>query len=137
MPRRPTAFVVACLAASALGPVGMAHAHPTTRFKACAYNEISQSCSDNNTFLYGSTVYLKGTVRPTHAGQTASVLRRMPYSSVWRRVATVRISDSGKMRYSWVTTYDDAVQRRPYWFRFNIPGHGTSNDVQAWVISGE
>jgi hypothetical protein len=47
------------------------------------------------------------------------------------------VSDYGKMRYEWKTTYDDAVQNKPYWFKFKIQNHGHSNPVQVWVIFGE
>lgn len=49
------------------------------------------------------------------------------------RVAAVRVSDYGKMRYEW-TTHDDADQHDPYLFRFKITGHGRSNKVQTWVL---
>ena len=98
---------------------------------------LGRGLHPNMTYGYGMTVVLRGRVNPAHADLRASVLRRNPYSSKWRRVATVPIAAGGRMRYSWHTTYEDAVQHRPYWFRFNIPGHGKSNDVQAWVIFGE
>ncbi len=41
------------------------------------------------------------------------------------------------MRYTWETTYEDAVQNRPYLFKFKIVNHGVSNGVQVWVLFGE
>lgn len=68
---------------------------------------------------------------------SSTVVRKRPYASTWRVVGEVSISDTGPMRWSWDTTVDDAVQRRPYEFRFRIPGHGLSNKVEVFVLLGE
>jgi hypothetical protein len=118
---------------------GTAAAHPTRDFHACAaYNRAGHFCEERGVaYTYGRTVRLRGHAQPSHTWQVALVVRRNPYSSRWRVVDEVPISDSGRMRWSWRTTMDDAVQRRPYEFRFRIPGHGLSNPVEAYVLFGE
>lgn len=119
--------------------VGTASAHPATEFRACAaYQRVGGSCvARGGAYAYGTTVHLRARVSPAHAAQRASVVRKRPYASTWRVVGEVFISDTGRMRWAWHTTIDDAVQRRPYEFRFRIPGHGLSNKVEAFVLFGE
>jgi hypothetical protein len=132
MRRRVGVIVVALLALSLAQP---AAAHDATRFRACT---VSGGCSRiGAAFLYGDTVVIRAKVRPPHAGYVASVLRRAPRSDRWVRVARVTVSDSGRMRYRWRTEREDAVQDRPYRFRFRIQGHGTSNSTEAYVLFGE
>ncbi len=112
-----------------------AAAHDARRFRACT---ASGGCfTIGAAFLYGDTVVVRAKVRPPHAGYVASVLRRAPRSDRWVRVARVTVSASGRMRYRWRTEREDAVQDRPYLFRFKIPGHGTSNRTEAYVLFGE
>ena len=136
--RRIAAVVGVVVMLSAFAPVTTSLAHPTTSFDACAaYKRTSQACVDNASYLYGDTVFLRANVAPTHAGTLAAVLRRDPRSNVWMRVAAVRVSDYGKMRFEWTTTHDDADQLDPYLFRFKIVGHGRSNKVRTWILLGE
>lgn len=133
-----TAVVGVIATLSAFAPVTPSLAHPTTSFEACAtYRHSSPTCSDNASYLYGQTVYLRAKATPAHAGSMAAVLRRDPRSNVWMRVAAVRVSDYGKMRYEWETSRADADQQDPYLFRFKITGHGRSNKLQTWVLLGE
>jgi hypothetical protein len=135
--RRIASIVGVVVMLSAFGPV-TSLAHPTTSFEACAaYKLTSQTCLDNASYLFGETVYLRAKVAPAHAGSMAAVLRRDPGSNVWMRVAAVRVSDYGKMRFEWTTSRDDADQQDPYLFRFKITGHGRSNKVRTWVLLGE
>ena len=114
-------------------------AHPTTAFHACtAHSRSGGECSTiGAAFAYGDTVWIRGKVRSAHSQYSAAVLRRNPHSSNWRTVDQVPISDYGKMRFSWRTTQDDAVQDAPYVFKFKIRGHGSSNRTQAFVLFGE
>lgn len=82
-------------------------------------------------------MYLRGKVSPAHAGKMAGVWRRKPHGNTWKKVDTAEISEQGRIRWSWETTEDDAVQDAPYRFQFRIPDHGRSNRVLAWVIFGE
>ncbi len=118
---------------------GTASAHPTAEFRACAaHQRVGGSCvARGAAYVYGSTVHLRARVSPAHAAQRASIVRKRPYASTWRVVGQVFISDTGRMRWAWHTTIDDAVQRRPYEFRFRIPGHGLSNRVEVFVLLGE
>jgi hypothetical protein len=121
---------------SVLSMAQAASAHDTTSFRACTVSR--GGCGTiGSAFLYGDTVIVRGQVRPPHAGYTARVLRRDPRSDGWVKVAEVTVSESGTMRYRWRTEYEDADQRRPYLFRFKIPGHGTSNTTEAYVLFGE
>ena len=118
---------------------GTAPAHPTRDFDACAaYQRTGGPCTARGgAYQYGATVHLRGQVSPSHASQTALVVRKRPFSSTWRVVDEVFISDTGHMRWAWHTTVDDAVQRRPYEFRFRIADHGLSNKVEVFVLFGE
>jgi len=136
--KRIAAVVGVVVMLSAFAPLTTSIAHPTTSFQACAaYTRTSQTCVDNASYLYGDTVFLRAKVAPTHAGALAAVLRRDPRSNVWMRVAAARVSDYGKMRFEWTTTYDDADQQDPYLLKFKIVGHGSSNKVRTWVLLGE
>lgn len=118
---------------------GSASGHPTTEFRACAaHQRVGGSCfARGGSYAYGTTVHLRARVSPAHSEHRALVVRKRPYASTWRVVAEVFISDTGRTRWSWHTTVDDAVQRRPYEFRFRIPGHGLSNKVEVFVLLGE
>ena len=118
---------------------GAAAAHPTRDFDACAaYRRSVGSCvARGAAYAYGSTVHLRAHVTSSHSSQRALVVRKRPYSSSWRVVDEVSISDTGRMRWAWHTTVDDAVQRRPYEFRFRIANHGLSNRVEVFVLFGE
>ena len=127
--------VVSILVAGA----GVAAAHPTRDFDACAaYRRSGGSCVTRGAaYAYGSTVHLRAHVTSSHPSQRALVVRKRPYSSTWRVVDEVDISDTGRIRWEWHTTVDDAVQRRPYEFRFRIAEHGVSNRVEVFVLFGE
>ena len=118
---------VAIVGALALAAGG----HPVNRFRACTYarGECMQVGAE---IAWGNTVVVKGKVRPPHAGNVATVLRRNPHGHVWREIATVDVSDAGTMRYRWVTTHDD-VRDHPYLFKFRIRGHGRSDATEATV----
>ena len=120
-----------------LASFGVGDAHPARDFDACT-DHTRRLCIDRGAaFGYGSLVTIKGHVRPAHSHQEAIVLRQKPHSRVWRRVDTVSISDSGRMRYQWRTDHGDAVQNAPYLFRFRILGHGASNPTEAYILFGE
>lgn len=111
----------------------LAAAHPVNRFRACT-KEGARGCMQVGAQIpFDATVVLKGKVRPLHAGVMADVLRRNPHGHVWREVGQVRVSDGGTLRYRWPTTYEDA-RRKPYLFKFRIPGHGRSNVTEAEVF---
>jgi hypothetical protein len=126
------------LALVLVAPV-FASAHPVSEFHACAaHRRVGGPCFDRGAaYNYGTTVHLRAQVTPTHTTLQALVVRKKPYSSRWRVVDEVAISDTGRMHWAWHTTIEDAVQRRPYEFRFRIPNHGVSNRVEAFVLFGE
>ena len=133
------AGLVAIASAIVLTATPVATAHPTHSFDACGANRRhGGACYDNGaTYLYGDTVFLRGKVSPPHSRFTAGVWRQRPGSHHWRRVDSVPISDTGRMRWSWRTTRDDADQSDPYHFQFRIHGHGHSGSIPIWVIFGE
>jgi hypothetical protein len=49
-------------------------------------------------------------------------------------VNAIRVSESGRMRWRWKTTFQDADRHRPYTFKFVIARHRASNDVRVWVL---
>ncbi len=129
-------LVAVVVALTTLWAGAAAGAHDAKRFRACTVS--AGSCSTvGAAFLYGDVVRIRGIVEPVHAGLEAKVLRLDPGSDAWERVATVVVSDAGRMRYVWRTRYRDAVQDAPYRFRFSIPGHGASNATEAYVLLGE
>jgi hypothetical protein len=131
--RRSVTVVLTALVAALLAPVAIAH--PAGEFDACLTSPDVDFCSDSFSYIFGDTVVLKGVVETVHA--RAIVLRRTPHEPGWHRVGSVAISDAGRMRFIWRTHRPDAVQDAPYRFRIQIPGHGTSDVVEAWVLFGE
>ena len=133
-------LVVGALAIGSLLGAAPSSAHDARSFDACAARRAragAPTCGRNVTFLYGDTVFLRGSVEPPHARFEGVVLLKRPSADRWERVDTVPISDAGRMRYVWATDVDDADQMAPYRFRFKIPGHGRSNAVIVWVLFGE
>ena len=112
-----------------------AAAHPTDLFDACLTRSEVDLCDDTFSYVFGDTVILKGTVSPVHG--EAVVLMKAPGDDRFRGVATVAISDAGRMKWRGHTRRRDAVQNEPYLLRFKIPGHGKSDVVEAFVLFGE
>lgn len=135
--RRAVTVAVLATSTALIWPIPSAVGHEPRSFEACTVQEPGSCMSIGAAFIYGDRVVVRGKVRPTHAGRVARVLRRDPHSTDWNVVATVTVSDRGRMRFVWETTRDDAVQDAPYLFRFRIPGHGRSNTTEAFVLFGE
>jgi hypothetical protein len=53
---------------------------------------------------------------------------------VWERVHTVRIADTGRMRWEWHPGKPDVINDHPYRFQFRIPGHGRSDIVRMFIV---
>jgi hypothetical protein len=113
-------------ATAAAGPVDI---------DACLTRADVDVCDNTFSYLYGDTVILKGTAPSTY--DEAVVQRKAPGADAWERVATVSISDAGRMRWRWRTRRSDVVQDAPYLLRFRIRGHGRSDTVEAFVLFGE
>jgi hypothetical protein len=105
-------------------------------FTACGSATRGGECTSSLSVLYGSTVYLEGTVDPPHADLQA-VVWHQDTEGDWERWGAVNISARGKMRYAWQTTLDDGDQVTPHHVQFRIPGHGKSNKVEVMVFFGE
>ncbi len=132
-----TAIIAIALTASMFGPWPAA-ANVPTEFTACvAPDQVSDHCTKKgDDYLAGSSLYFRGEVTPAHSEFTAKVLRRKPGGSVWRKVATVDISATGRMGWTWDTRLRDGAIG-PYKVMFRIPGHGKSAVVSVGVIVGE
>jgi hypothetical protein len=102
-------------------------------FTACIGPVQSDYCSTDDTYLAGDDLWLRGKVKPAHAGMIATVQTKEPGEDVWQGVATDTISDAGKMRWTWATDVSDA-RTKPYRLRWKIPGHGTSEVVKVLLI---
>jgi hypothetical protein len=133
------AGLLGCLIVAVLGgSAGRAFGDKPDTFTACvAYQKGGGFCGKTATYLYGDTVWVRGHVDPPHADLRAAVWRKRPHGSAFRRVGSAAIWESGKIKWKWKTTSDDAVQDAPYRFQLRIPGHGRSRIVNAWVIFGE
>lgn len=117
-----------------------AGAHPTRAFDLCgAFRRHGGPCFDTTVgYQYAEqTVFLRGRASPPHSRFTAGVWRQRPRSHNWRRVDSVPISDTGRMRWSWRTTLGDADQQYPYHFQFRIRRHGHSNSLPVLITLGE
>jgi len=125
-------------------------AHQTTEFTACTVHTPGHCIKMGAAFLYGDTVLFKGSVKPDHAGSVVSVVRREPCfhpnghacpdgapPGGWHKVGTVQVSDRNRIRFSWKTRFRDVVQNAPYYFKFKILNHGSSNVTEAYVTTGE
>jgi hypothetical protein len=134
--RHITVVVGAVTALSVIGPLTMSIAHPIRSFDSCAARSLtSETCLRQERYTLNQTVYLRGRVTPPHAGFRAGVDRLDPGSNVWMRVDAVRVSDTGRMRWRWETTFHDADRHHPYRFRFAIFRHPRVSDVvRVWVL---
>jgi hypothetical protein len=133
--RRAAAILAAEILLAAASPVGVAAAHPTGAFDACLTRADVDVCDDTFSYVFGDVVVLRGTIETAHP--RALVLVRPPRSDRWQRWGRIPISDAGTMTFRWRTHRDDADQQRPYRLRFQIPGHGQSDIVKAYVLFGE
>jgi hypothetical protein len=124
-----TALLLVCLAAPAV-------ANTPDSFTACAKKRPDAPCRTSIAVRAGRTVYLRGKVVPSHTRFEAELWHQAPDLST-ELLATVPISDTGRMKYTWETTTADGSQTDPNWFQFRIPGHGDSNDVEVMVFLGE
>ncbi len=124
----------AVLAAQILLLVPTANAHHAESFTACRWRSAFHDCRESKIYLAGDLVVLKGLVKPSHRDYQAEVWRRLPNSSVWRKLKEVDIYRHGGMFFKWRTDDDDAYIDAPYSFQFRIPGHGRSNKVRLEVI---
>ncbi len=134
MRRAGLVMAVAILALAALPPMN-AVAHPTETFDACLTFADRDECEDSFAYLYGDVVVMKATVSPVH--DEVVVQRKAPGADRWENVEAVSINDAGRMKWRWHTHRPDADQLHPYRLRFRIPGHGTTDVVEAFVLFGE
>lgn len=125
--------IVALLALSALaGPAG---ADTPDSFTACiAPKKTGGYCESGDIFAAGSTLWLRGKVRPPHAGLVAKVFLRRPGSDSWDKVGTDTVSAKGRLKWAWHTSVDDANPHL-YKLRFKISGHGASEIATAVLPS--
>ena len=109
-----------------------AAAHPTSAFRGCI--EDGDRCRWQSTVLAdGSTARVTGIPTPKHSGSVVRVLRFDPRTGVWQLVGTSIVHRWGKARWLWQVESTDA-RNRPYPFRFEIPGHGTSTIARLAVV---
>lgn len=131
--RRWPSVVSALVLAGSL--VSVADAHPISSFRGCI--EDGDRCRWRSTVLAdGSTARVTGVARPKHSGSAVQVWRFDPRTADWRLVGTTVVYRWGKARWSWQVERADA-RRRPYRFRFEIPGHGVSTIARLDVVSGD
>jgi len=121
----------------ALLAVGMpAAANTPESFTACiAPDETSTYCESGDTYLVGSTLWLRGKVKPAHAGMDAKVQTKEPGNDEWAKVGKVTVSDAGEMSWTWKTEASDA-DADAYRLRFKIPDHGKSEVATVWLTPG-
>lgn len=112
---------------------GPAIANVPDSFTACIGPVQATYCSSGDTYQVGDALWLRGKVRPSHAGMTALVLMKEPGSDTWEQVGSDAVADTGKLRWTWRS---DASDSSPdfYRFRWKIPGHGLSEIVKVRVI---
>jgi hypothetical protein len=134
--RRILVVVGAGMALSVIAPLTTSIAHPIRSFEACAArSRTTATCLRQQRYILNESVYLRGKVTPAHAGFRAAVLQLDPGSNVWISVDGVRVSETGRMRWRWETTFHDADRHHPYTFKFEIFGHPRASDVvRTWVL---
>ena len=126
-------LVVAAVGAILLAPQA-ASAHPTRSFDACAaYRRHGGDCLDAASYVAGDRVSLRARVQPPHARQHAYVIFLRPGADEWRRGVSVGISATGRMHWSFRSAPQDP-DRKPWRFRFRIPGHGKSDVVEVFLL---
>jgi len=100
--------------------------HPIRSFDACV-GRWRDVCSDRGEWLAGDHPRVEGLVEPHHKYMRAELWRRAPHGT-WEPIAWVAIRDSGRMTWQWDTTTDD-IRKRPWRFRYRIPGHERTSDI--------
>jgi hypothetical protein len=112
--------------------------HPPRSFDSCAaYRRHGGYCGDTASYSYGDRVFLRAAVRPSHADLDARVIFLRPGADRWRRGVGVPITETGRMRWSFRSSRDDADQTEPWLFRFRIFGHGRSDAAEVFILFGE
>ena len=132
--------MVALAIASVLSaaPAFPALAHTPERFDACAApHREAGTCEDTATYVFGDRVFLRARVVPFHARLEARVRYLRPGAAEWRGGVLVRISETGRMRWSFRSQKGDADQTEPWRFRFRIADHGRSDTVTVFILFGE
>lgn len=102
-------------------------------FTACIGPVQATYCSSGDTYQVGDLLWLRGKVRPPHAGMTAQVQLKEPGSDTWEKVGSDVVADTGKVRWTWRTDVSDSSPDF-YRFRWKIPGHGASEIVKVRVV---
>ncbi len=108
-------------------------AHRTRSFQACVSAGEGLRCHSSYAVLPGTTVYLRGRVRPRHRDEIVRIRRRRPEASRWKVVGTTNVRQEGRMSWSWDTTSDHVDRNDPWRFKFVINDHGVSNVVRLYV----
>jgi hypothetical protein len=108
-------------------------ATPGTSFNACV-GRLDGICKHQVLVLAGDGQNIIAEIRPFSPGMRAILLRRADDGS-WQRIASVAVNDRGRMSWEWVTTDQDVRGRRPWAFKYRIPGHGESDVVYVRVIA--
>lgn len=112
--------------------------HPTSSFDSCAaYRRHGGYCGDTASYAYGDRVFLRAVVRPSHADLDARVVFLRPGADRWRRGVSVPITETGRMRWSFRSSREDADQTEPWRFRFRIVDHGASDVATVFILLGE
>jgi hypothetical protein len=126
-----TVAILACVVLQT--PIALSH--PADDFDACVTSaRRGQACRNAVVVLAGDSAFVKGRIRPRHAGQVASVRRLAPHASSWRQVGTALVHEKGGIRWQWVTLPGDAHPFTSWRFRFALPAHGWSDVVRVRVV---
>jgi hypothetical protein len=108
---------------------------PTSVSLCAAISATSPSCYNAGvTYQGGTTVFLRGQVRPPVAG-TVEVLRQKPHEHRLSHFSSASVRADGRVRWTWATRRRDIDVHAPYLFALRLPDGHRSNLVEVWVVA--
>lgn len=91
-------------------------------------------CRDRALYLAGDHPKIVAFISPSDAAQRA-VLWRRDGSGPWVPIGSRVINDRGTAVWQWDTSSADVRKDSAWWFKYTVPGMGTSDIVRLRIIT--
>ena len=129
-------------------PPGVAGAHNTNTFEACAaFTAAARYCAKRITIVRGDTVWFRAKAKPPHGGKQVILQRQNPGRNQWLEECQLTddpmnpppnpcptLSEGGRAKASWDSSSFKVDEDDPYHFRWKIPEHGVSETLNVLVF---